>query len=936
MDQQTGSSTSAFVSSLIFNLIIFSIFIAIFIFFRNKYINVYKPRTINRVIPDHLKTPPLSSSPFGWLPDLLSKPKKFIIQHAGIDGYFFLRYLLTWAYFGMFSGLILWPVLFAINATGGGGQSGFNIISYANNTHKWRVFANLFCSWFFFGFVVYTIYSELVFYIGFRHNLQCTPFYSSLRSSKVLLVDNVDQEILFEDSLRRLFPTVQRIAITRDTKKAREIWEKRNKLIGKLEGAFIKVINKCLKSRSKMEKKLEKGKEIDLPVPIDEIESYIPEKKLPSYKYRPIIGKSKKVFNEGIEELHKFNDDLEEEQAKITASSDELPKVGSVFLEFESHLELQRAYQAIESSENFKKSRKFQSFFPEDVIWNNVGVGYAARKSKQTGANLSLTLLILFWAIPVAVVGCISNINYLTEKVHFLRFINNMPAVLMGIITGILPSILLSILMSLVPPIIKYCGKKGGCLTAQQLDYWSQQWYFAFQVIQVFLVTTCASAATSVVTSIINDPSNALTMLAANLPPASNFYICYMLLQGLSISSGMLAQVVGLILSFVIGRIFDKTPRQKWNRQVQLSTPSWGILYANFGLFTVILMCYAIIAPIIIAFTSIAFMLIFVAQLYTFIYVSGHTTDNRGRNYPLALFEIFVGVYLGEICLIGLFVMQKNWACVVLESVWLGLTVLAHLYFRYLFDSVLDTVPIGAIEGFYPNNDMGRKQIKEVGVDYFVTESGTETQTLKDSKAGNGSKKDAESSSESLNAALDSHKTDSLNATLDKKTTNLTKVEDNNDTNNNNDNDNKNNIEDIEKQQKLNDHEYTGLASNFQEYVGSGGSKASVKHMILRYFKPKNYVQYSNYRSYMPDYWIMPISKSLNDTVVYQPPEITDVDKPVLWIAKDRLGISKSLISKCDRENVICSEDDAEFNEKNKVILSEDPYPPGYQATIMY
>ena len=57
--------------------------------------------------------------------------------------------------------------------------------------------------------------------------------------------------------------------------------------------------------------------------------------------------------------------------------------------------------------------------------------------------------------------------------------------------------------------------------------------YMAFQVIQVFLVTTFASGAASVVTQIIDNPSSATTLLAENLPKASNFYISYFILQGL-------------------------------------------------------------------------------------------------------------------------------------------------------------------------------------------------------------------------------------------------------------------------------------------------------------------------------------------------------------------------------------------------------------------
>lgn len=53
------------------------------------------------------------------------------------------------------------------------------------------------------------------------------------------------------------------------------------------------------------------------------------------------------------------------------------------------------------------------------------------------------------------------------------------------------------------------------------------------QVIQVFLVTTLSSAVSSAIQPILNNPSSVTTLLASNLPLASNFYVNYMILQGL-------------------------------------------------------------------------------------------------------------------------------------------------------------------------------------------------------------------------------------------------------------------------------------------------------------------------------------------------------------------------------------------------------------------
>ena len=96
---------------------------------------------------------------------------------------------------------------------------------------------------------------------------------------------------------------------------------------------------------------------------------------------------------------------------------------------------------------------------------------------------------------------------------------------------------------------------------------------------QVFLVTTLSSAASSAVSDIIEDPMSAAGMLAENLPKASNFYIAYFILQGLTFSSGALLQIVGLILSKVLGKLLDNTPRKQYKRWSTLAGMKWGTVF---------------------------------------------------------------------------------------------------------------------------------------------------------------------------------------------------------------------------------------------------------------------------------------------------------------------------------------------------------------------
>lgn len=92
---------------------------------------------------------------------------------------------------------------------------------------------------------------------------------------------------------------------------------------------------------------------------------------------------------------------------------------------------------------------------PNDIIWSNLRIKWWELIIRNAATIGAVVTLIIFWAIPVAVVGAISNINFLTEKVPFLGFINDCPPVILGLITSLLPAVLLAVLMALLPIILR-------------------------------------------------------------------------------------------------------------------------------------------------------------------------------------------------------------------------------------------------------------------------------------------------------------------------------------------------------------------------------------------------------------------------------------------------------------------------------------------------
>jgi hypothetical protein len=197
-------------------------------------------------------------------------------------------------------------------------------------------------------------------------------------------------------------------------------------------------------------------------------------------------------------------------------------------------------------------------------------------------------------------------------------------------------------------------AKLGGAVTLSEVELQTQSWYFAFQVIQVFLITTFTSSATAVASQIVSNPAQAVPLLSKNLPKASNFYIAYFILYGVANAARYLFSLVGLLGILVLSK-FDKTPRKKYMRYVSLMEPSWGAEYPKWTNLGVIAIAYGNIAPLVLGFATVGIGMLYLAYRYNMLYVYNTQIDTKGAFYAKALEQLMVGVYLAEFCLLGLF-----------------------------------------------------------------------------------------------------------------------------------------------------------------------------------------------------------------------------------------------------------------------------------------
>ncbi|KAI5291610.1 hypothetical protein KEM54_002887 [Ascosphaera aggregata] len=673
---QTSNSASGLVSTLIPALASAGAMVLVFTILRRSQRRQYIPRSYIGTLRDQEKTPAPSQGVLGWVVSLAKLPDTYVLRHHSIDAYLLLRYLKIVSAICLVGCIFIWPILFPVNGTGGGGKKQLDLLSFSNVRNPKRYYAHAVMAWFFVIFVFYMVTREMVFFINLRQAYFLSPLYASRISSRTVLFMAVPEEYRTTEKMKKIYgeDKVKNVWLVTNTKELDELVGERQAAAMKLEEAETSLIVKAnaarlkalkLKSKSDATRsstivpsdRVKEGNEED---PSSSGESgsvaaqWIKPSERPSHRLGWLcLGKKVDTIDWARKELARLTPEIEKLQAKHRAGK--VPLISAVFVEFHTQTDAQSAYQVVAHNQPAHMAPRHIGLLPTDIIWENLRIRWWELVLRQIATLAFVIALVIFWAIPVAIVGMISNINYITEKLPWLGFINNCPPAILGVITGLLPSILLSVLMALVPIILRFMARLGGVTTTANLELRTQYFYFLFQVVQVFLITTFSSAATSAVQEIIQQPQKAATLLAQYLPRASNFYVSYLILQGLTFSSGALLQISDLIISKVLGRVLDNTPRKMFSRWSTLSGLGWGTIMPVVTNLAVIAITYACIAPLVLGFGCIGLYLFYIAYRYNMLYVSNTDIDTKGLIYPRALQQTLTGCYLSVLCLIGLF-----------------------------------------------------------------------------------------------------------------------------------------------------------------------------------------------------------------------------------------------------------------------------------------
>ncbi|KAL2145282.1 hypothetical protein VTI28DRAFT_7650 [Corynascus sepedonium] len=750
-DDKDSASLSALGSTFIPVLVYSAVCFIVFFIFRRKCRRVYAPRTVPSLRAPENPSPALPDGWFNWIRPFFAIKDDYIINNCSLDGYFFLRFLKMLSIICLAGVCVVWPVLLPLNGTGGSGLAELDSLTIGNIKHGKKFYAHVFVAWCFFGFVLYMICRECIYYVNLRQAYLLSPNVSKRLSSRTVLFTCIPKPYLEEAKLRKLFGvSAKSIWIVKDTSALRALVEDREETADRLQQAEVRLIRLANAARQKHLKKnpaasplnahlndgavscntsqsdAEKGQALDTTTDLGHRQlsgtnSMTSQKQTdPEYTHPYGLDPSlpnvrgsvaalwipvqSRPHHRPLRNFARRVDTIRWTRARLKVLNKEIWKLrrrfrggdgsclNAAFIEFDSQANAQAGFQILAHHQPLHMSPCYIGLQPDEIIWSALRIRWWEKIMRRFLMMGVIAAAIIFWSIPAALVGMISNVKSLSEKLKFLSWIMLLPGPILGVIQGLLPALALSWLMAAVPWVLRGCARVAGVPSHALVELYVQHAYFFFQVLQVFLITTLTSAASAAVFDAIQNPLKITDMLSENLPKASNFYLSYILIQCLAAGATRLVNFGDLFRHELISKT-TPNPRRRFYRWRKLSRMHWGSEFPRFTNLGVIAISYSCIAPLILVFAGLGMFFISYIYRYSLIYVYDPGPDTKGLFYPRALMQLMTGLYIAELCLVGLFALRTALGPLLLMVVFLVFTGLVHVSLNEAVTPLLGNIP---------------------------------------------------------------------------------------------------------------------------------------------------------------------------------------------------------------------------------------------------
>jgi hypothetical protein len=348
---------------------------------------------------------------------------------------------------------------------------------------------------------------ECVYFINVRQAYLLAPHYADRLSSRTVLFTCVTQNVLDERKLRRVFgDSVKNIWIPRDTEELDQLVNEREQTANRLEKAELLLIKRANIAYQKALKSGHPDIELTTPasslraseetsgkqvaVNVDEmVDTPVSPRSFARSDGTPIvatnygtegpapdingsvaaqwIGAEERPYHRPLMNYGRRVDTIKWTRTRLKELGIQISKRRrdykkgkggahpAVFIEFHTQVDAQAAYQTLAHHRANHMRSEIVGVRPEEIVWSSLYFKWWERIIRRFLIQGFVAVMVIFWSIPAAIVGSISNVKTLASSIFFLHWLTKLPSIIIGLISGLLPPIALATLMSFVPVIMR-------------------------------------------------------------------------------------------------------------------------------------------------------------------------------------------------------------------------------------------------------------------------------------------------------------------------------------------------------------------------------------------------------------------------------------------------------------------------------------------------
>ncbi|KAG0055063.1 hypothetical protein BGZ83_009699 [Gryganskiella cystojenkinii] len=294
---------------------------------------------------------------------------------------------------------------------------------------------------------------------------------------------------------------------------------------------------------------------------------------------------------------------------------------------------------------------------PRDVYWDNLNLPPSELGVRTIVINVIVFFLIFFWAGPVGVFSSFLSLASLDKIFPGISKLAGAHPLLKSLIQGFLPTVGVVIFLAVVPRILLSLCRRQGIQSHSEIAQSLYNKYFTFILFNVVLVFTIVGTWAQAVNKVYHNVGELTLLLAASLPRVAPFFVNYTILRGIGLFPLQMLQIAD-VFQHVFQGFFSKTPRDYAEARAPPQLP-YGVVYSNATLAFVIILIYSCIKPVIMIFGVIYFAIGYLVFKYQLLYVYFHPNESGGQIWPMVYNRVTLGLLVFQLTMLGFFMLKQ-------------------------------------------------------------------------------------------------------------------------------------------------------------------------------------------------------------------------------------------------------------------------------------